>query len=60
MAKEVVIVGGGVAGIFVLRNLFAKKDEVPGGMHFTLIKREKSGWVSTCGLPFALRGWYEI
>jgi NADH oxidase (H2O2-forming) len=60
MANEVVIVGGGVAGIFVLRNLFAKKDAVPGGMHLTLIKREKSGWVSTCGLPFALRGWYEL
>jgi NADH oxidase (H2O2-forming) len=60
MAEEVVIVGGGVAGISVLRNLFAKKDDVPGGMHFTLIKREKSGWVSTCGLPFALRGWYEL
>ncbi len=58
--KEVVIVGGGVAGIFVLRNLFAKKDVVPGGLHITLIKREKSGWVSTCGLPFALRGWYEL
>ncbi|HUV79798.1 MAG TPA: FAD-dependent oxidoreductase [Candidatus Bathyarchaeia archaeon] len=60
MTKEVVIVGGGVAGIFVLRNLFAKKEEVPEGLHITLIKREKSGWVSTCGLPFALRGWYEL
>ena len=60
MTKEVVIVGGGVAGIFVLRNLFAKKAEVPEGLHITLIKREKSGWVSTCGLPFALRGWYEL
>lgn len=60
MAKEVVVVGGGVAGIFVLRNLFAKKEEVPEGLHITIIKREKSGWVSTCGLPFALRGWYEL
>ncbi len=60
MTKEVVIVGGGVAGVSVLRNLFAKKDEVPEGLHITLIKREKSGWVSTCGLPFALRGWYEL
>jgi NADH oxidase (H2O2-forming) len=60
MTKEVVIVGGGVAGVFVLRNLLAKKDEVEEGLHVTLIKREKSGWVSTCGLPFALRGWYEL
>ncbi len=60
MTKEVVIVGGGVAGIFVLRNLLAKKDLVEEGLHITLIKREKSGWVSTCGLPFALRGWYEL
>jgi NADH oxidase (H2O2-forming) len=60
MAKRVVIVGGGIAGIYVLRNLVARKDEVEEGMDFTVLKREKSGWVSTCGLPFALRGWYEI
>ena len=60
MTKEVVIIGGGIGGIYVLRNLLAKKDEVEEGLHVTLIKREKSGWVSVCGLPFALRGWYEI
>jgi NADH oxidase (H2O2-forming) len=60
MTKEVVIVGGGVAGVFVLRNLLAKQDEVEEGLHITLIKRESSGWVSVCGLPFALRGWYGI
>ncbi|MDI6884957.1 MAG: FAD-dependent oxidoreductase [archaeon] len=60
MAKEVVIIGGGIGGIYVLRNLLAKKGEVKEGMHLTLIKREKSGWVSVCGLPYALRGWYEI
>lgn len=60
MAKKVVIVGGGVAGIFVLRYLVERKDQVPEGLEVTLIKREKSGWVSTCGLPFALRGWYGI
>ncbi|MEA2075873.1 MAG: FAD-dependent oxidoreductase [Euryarchaeota archaeon] len=60
MTKKVVIIGGGIAGIYVLRNLLAKKDVVEEGLHLTLIKREKSGWVSTCGLPFALRGWYEI
>jgi NADH oxidase (H2O2-forming) len=60
MAKKIVIVGGGIAGIYILRNLLARKDEVEEGMDFTILKREKSGWVSTCGLPFALRGWYEI
>ena len=60
MAKKVVIVGGGIAGIYVLRNLLARKDVVEEAMEFTVLKREKSGWVSTCGLPFALRGWYEI
>jgi len=60
MPKEVVIVGGGIGGVYVLRNLIAKRDNVEEGLHITLIKREKSGWVSVCGLPFALRGWYEI
>ena len=60
MAKRVVIVGGGIAGIYVLRSLLARKSDVDEEMDFTVIKREKSGWVSTCGLPFALRGWYEI
>jgi len=60
MVKKVVIIGGGIAGIYVLRNLLARRDDVAGGLDLTLIKRERSGWVSTCGLPFALRGWYEI
>ncbi len=59
MAKKIVIVGGGIAGIYVLRNLLARKGEEEE-MDFTILKREKSGWVSTCGLPFALRGWYDI
>lgn len=60
MAKKIVIVGGGIAGISVLRNLLTRKGEVEEAMALTVIKREKSGWTSTCGLPFALRGWYEI
>ena len=60
MAKKVVIIGGGIAGIYVLRNLLVKKEEVEEGVDLTLIKKEKSGWVSTCGLPFALRGLYGI
>lgn len=60
MTKEVVIIGGGIAGIYVLRTLLARKSDVEEDMDFTVLKREKSGWVSVCGLPFALRGWYEI
>lgn len=60
MTKNVVIVGGGIAGIYVMRNLLEKRAEVKDGLKITLIKREKSGWVSVCGLPYALRGWYEI
>jgi NADH oxidase (H2O2-forming) len=60
MTKKIIIVGGGIAGIYVLRNLLARKSDVEEEMEFTILKREKSGWVSTCGLPFALRGWYEI
>ncbi|MCK4732811.1 MAG: FAD-dependent oxidoreductase, partial [Methanophagales archaeon] len=60
MVKKIVIVGGGIAGIYVMRNLLARKSEVDEEMDFTVLKREKSGWVSTCGLPFALRGWYDI
>ena len=56
MVKKIVVVGCGIAGIYVLRNLLARKSEVEEGMDFTILKREKSGWVSTCGLPFALRG----
>ncbi len=60
MVKKVVIVGGGIAGIYVLRSLLAKREEIEEGLDLTLVKRERSGWVSTCGLPFALRGWYDI
>jgi len=60
MVKKIVIVGGGIAGIYVLRTLIARKSDVEEEMDFTVLKREKSGWVSTCGLPFALRGWYDI
>jgi len=60
MTKEVVIIGGGIAGIYVLRTLLARKSDVEDEMDYTVLKREKSGWVSVCGLPFALRGWYEI
>lgn len=43
-----------------MRNLLAKKDEVKEVMDLTLVKREKSGWVSVCGLPYALQGLYDI
>jgi len=60
LVKNVVIIGGGIAGIYVLRNLLARRGDLEEDLNLTLIKREKRGWVSVCGLPYALRGWYEI
>jgi len=60
VSKRIVIVGGGIAGIYVMRNLLEKRVEAKEDLKIILIKREKSGWVSVCGLPYALRGWYEI
>jgi NADH oxidase (H2O2-forming) len=60
VAKNVVIVGGGIAGIYVMRNLLEKRVEVKEDLKITLIKSDSGGWVSVCGLPYALRGWYEI
>ncbi len=60
MAKKAVIIGGGIAGIYVMRNLLEKREAVKKDLEITLIKRENEGWVSCCGLPYALRGWYAI
>lgn len=59
MAKEVVIIGGGAAGIDVLELLHRGKEDTEK-MELTLIKKEKEGFFSTCGLPFALQGMYSI
>jgi NADH oxidase (H2O2-forming) len=60
MAKKVVIVGGGISGIYVMKNLLEKRVKAKEDLKITLMKLEDSGWVSVCGLPYALRGWYEI
>ena len=59
MAKRVVILGGGAAGIDVLELLHRGKEDAEE-MELTLIKKEKEGFFSTCGLPFALQGMYGI
>lgn len=59
MTKKVVIIGGGAAGIDVLELLFRGKEDTEK-MELTLIKKEKEGFFSTCGLPFALQGMYGI
>ncbi len=59
MVKRVVIIGGGAAGIDVLELLFRGKEGAEE-MEITLIKKEKEGFFSTCGLPFALQGMYNI
>lgn len=60
MTKTAVIIGGGISGIFVMKDLLEKKTAAKEDLKIVLIKREESGWVSVCGLPYALRGWYEI
>ena len=60
MTKKAVIIGGGISGIYVMRNLLEKRGATKEDLNITLIKRENTGWVSVCGLPYALRGWYEI
>ena len=60
MAKKVVIIGGGAAGVDVLELLLRGKgeseDEESGDMEITLLKKEKEGFFSMCGLPYALQG----
>ncbi|GAH68852.1 unnamed protein product, partial [marine sediment metagenome] len=51
--------GGGAAGIDVLELLHRGKEDTEK-MELTLIKKEKEGYFSTCGLPFALQGMYGI
>jgi len=60
MTKKAVIIGGGISGIYVMRNLLEKSGAIKEDLKIILIKRENTGWVSVCGLPYALRGWYEI
>lgn len=55
MAKKVVIIGGGAAGIDVLELMLRGKEE-SGDMEITLLKKEKEGFFSMCGLPYALQG----
>ncbi|HSD58781.1 MAG TPA: FAD-dependent oxidoreductase [Methanotrichaceae archaeon] len=55
MAKKVVIVGGGAAGVDVLELLLRGKEKSED-MEITLLKKEKEGFFSMCGLPYALQG----
>ena len=61
---RVLIIGGGIAGIHVLQELLSRRKEIENAagskLEITLLKKERSGWLSTCGLPFALQGIYEI
>lgn len=55
MAKKVVIIGGGAAGVDVLELLLRDKEKSED-MEITLLKKEKEGFFSMCGLPYALQG----
>jgi len=59
MATKVVIIGGGAAGIDVLELLLRGQKDA-GNLKITILKREKEGFFSICGLPYALQGMYEI
>jgi len=59
MVKKVVIIGGGAAGIDVLELLLRGKEGAEE-TEITLIKEEREGFFSSCGLPFALQGMYDI
>jgi NADH oxidase (H2O2-forming) len=59
MARKVVIVGGGAAGIDLLELLLRGQKDA-GDLEITILKREKEGFFSICGLPYALQGMYGI
>jgi NADH oxidase (H2O2-forming) len=59
MAKKVVIIGGGAAGIDVLE-LLLRGCKDTRELEITLLKKENEGFFSMCGLPFALQGMYSI
>lgn len=61
MAKKVVIIGGGAAGTDVLELLLRGKGAADAEeLEITLLKKEREGFFSMCGLPFALQGMYSI
>ena len=59
MAKKVVIIGGGVAGVDVLELLLRGKEDSED-LEITLLKKEKEGFFSMCGSPYALQGMYSL
>ena len=59
MVKRVVIIGGGAAGIDVLELLLRAEADTEQ-LALTLLKKEPEGFFSSCGLPFALQGLYDI
>jgi len=60
MAKKIVIIGGGDAGTYVLESFLRKRVNVGKDVTITLLKREKIGAFSICGLPYALQNMFSI
>ncbi|MHC1604147.1 MAG: FAD-dependent oxidoreductase [Candidatus Syntropharchaeales archaeon] len=56
MSKRIVIIGGGDAGTYTLEAIMKRKGDVA----ITLLKKDRYGSVSICGLPFALQGIYPL
>jgi len=59
MVKKVAIIGGGAAGIDVSELLLREKKKSEN-IEISLFKKEKEGFFSMCGLPFALQGIYSM
>ncbi|MHC1585073.1 MAG: NAD(P)/FAD-dependent oxidoreductase [Candidatus Syntropharchaeia archaeon] len=56
---RIVIIGGGEAGTSVVDSMLRKGIDTKE-WEITLLKKEKRGAVSICGLPFALQGIYSV
>ncbi|RZN13914.1 MAG: pyridine nucleotide-disulfide oxidoreductase [Methanosarcinales archaeon] len=59
MVKKVVIIGGGDAAFQLVEFGFTRIEGADKDIKITIIKKEKRGWVSVCGLPFVLQGLYR-
>jgi NADH oxidase (H2O2-forming) len=59
MVKKVAIIGGGAAGIDVLELLLRGRRDSEK-IKISLYKKEREGFFSMCGLPFALQGIYSM
>lgn len=54
-----IVIGGGICGFHVISEI--QKRDPEKAKNFMLIKKEANwGWISTCGIPYALEGKYGM